>query len=900
MATADNRPNPDELLSRVQAVDAREHRGRLKVFFGASPGVGKTYTMLEAARARQAAGIDVVAGYVETHGRADTEAKLAGFKVLPRRTVDYKGAALTEFDLDAALALHPGLLLVDELAHTNAPGSRHAKRWQDVLELVEAGIDVYSTLNVQHLESLNDVVAQVTGVVVRETVPDSVLDEADEIELVDLPAPELLKRLEEGKIYIPEQAGRAARSFFRPGNLIALREMALRRTADRVDAQMRDYRRDHSIGNTWPVTDRLMVCVGRSPFSAQLVRATARLAARLEAGWIAAYVERPGAAADPEPVRARILETLRLAEQLGGRTVTLSGAPAGDALLRYARTNNVSKIVVGKPREALWRRLLRGSLVDDLLRDSGDIEIYAIHGGATGEEGATPPIASNLSPATPTRAYWLAAVAVAVCTAVCLPLRPWLEPANLVMVYLLGVVAVAFRFSRRIAFFTSVLSVAAFDYFCVPPYYTLAVADYEYLVTFAVMLTVALVVSSLTVRTRDQAARAVDREARTQALYGFTRELAAQERVFDVATRAAELTSEAFRCPTMILLPEAGRITFRRRTSTQPVAPPAEEGIAQWVFDHEQKAGQGTGTLSAATALYLPLKFSGPPVGVLAIVPANPELTSSPEQLNHLEIFASQAALAMERTAQAATVREAELRMRTEEMRSSLLSAVSHDLRTPLASITGAATSLLDHGDRLLPETRRELLESIADEAERLGRLVNNLLEMTRLESGAIELRRDWHSIEEITGATLRRLAKPLAHHVVKTSLPATLPLVKVDDVLIEQLMTNLLENAAKYTPPGSEIEIAAQAAPGSVVVEVRDRGPGFGDRDVNRLFEKFYRGRTDGARGVGLGLAIAQAIVRAHRGEISALNRPGGGATIRFSLPAPPMAILKPEEEDA
>ena len=815
MPTTDNRPNPDELLSRVRAVDARQHRGRLKVFFGASPGVGKTYAMLEAARARQAAGIDVVAGYVETHGRADTEAKTAGLNQLPRRMISYKGAALPEFDLDAALARRPGLLLVDELAHTNAPGSRHAKRWQDVLELVESGIDVYSTLNVQHLESLNDVVAQVTGIVVRETVPDSVLDEADEIELVDLPAPELLKRLAEGKVYLPEQAGRAAHSFFRPGNLIALREMALRRTADRVDAQMRDYRRDHSISANWPVTERLMVCVGRSPFSGQLVRATARLAARLEAGWIAAYVEQPGAAADLEPVRARVLETLRLAEQLGAKTVTLSGSRAADALLRYARSNNVSKIVVGKPGEPLWRRLVRGSLVDELLGDSGDIEIYAIHGGAAGED-ATAPSASSPHPPTPTRAYWLAIAVVALCTALCLPLRPWLEPTNLVMVYLLGVVAVASRSTRRIAFLTSVLSVAAFDYFCVPPYFTLVVADYQYLVTFAVMLTVALIVSSLTVRIRDQAARAVDREARTQALYGFTRELAAQPRVFDVASRAAELTSEAFRCPAMILLPEARRITFRRRTSTQPIAPLTEEGIAQWAFDHDQKAGHGTGTLSSATALYLPLKFSGPVVGVLALVPSSPELTSSPEQVNHLEIFAAQAALAMERTAQAAAVREAELRMRTEEMRSSLLSAVSHDLRTPLASITGAATSLLDQGDRLLPDTRRELLESIADEAERLGRLVNNLLEMTRLESGAIELRRDWHSIEEIAGATLRRLAKPLAHHFVKTSLPATLPLVLVDDVLIEQLMTNLLENAAKYTPPGSEIEIAAEAPVGA------------------------------------------------------------------------------------
>ena len=842
--------------------------------------------MLEAARASRTAGVDVVAGYVETHGRAETDARLEGLPLLPRRSVEYKGARLSEFDLDGALARRPGLLLVDELAHTNAPGSRHAKRWQDVLELVESGIDVYSTLNVQHLESLNDVVAQITGVIVRETLPDSVLEQADEIELVDLPAPELLKRLEEGKIYIPEQAGRAARGFFRPGNLIALRELALRRTADRVDAQMRDYRRDHSIGKTWHVAERLLVCVGRSPFSAQLVRATARLAARLEAEWIAAYVEIPGSAAD-----ARVLSTLRLAEELGGKTVTLSGSPPSEALIRYARSNNVSKIVTGKPRVALWRRLWRGSLVDDLLRDSGDIEIVAMQGGGEAKEDGRP---AKPDPPLPLRDYLYAGAVVAVCTAVSLLFRDSLGLANLVMFYLLGEVAVAMRSSRRIAFFASVLSVLAFDFFCVPPYLTLAVSDYQYLITFAVMLTVALVISSLTVRMRAQAARAVDREARTQALYAFTRELAGEPKVFEVARRAAELTSEAFGSPVMILLPEDGRITFRRRTSDRPIAPVAEEGIAQWAFDHDQKAGQGTATLAAATALYLPMKFSGPAMGVMAIVPSTPELTSSPEQINQLEIFASQAALALERTSSAAAVRDAELRVRTEEMRSALLSTVSHDLRTPLASITGAATSLLDHGGQLPDTARRELLESIADEAERLGRLLNNLLEMTRLEAGTVELRRDWHSIEEIAGATLRRLARPLAGHTVSTSLPEDLPLVKVDDVLIEQLMANLLENAAKYAPPGTSIEIAAEAAPGgeAVVLEVRDRGPGFDERDVSRLFEKFYRGKTGsgaggGARGVGLGLAIAQAIVHAHGGAIEAMNRPGGGAVIRVSLPA-------------
>jgi len=890
------RPDPDELLARVAQQSQEQARGRLKVFFGACAGVGKTYAMLEAARLRKNAGVDVLVGYVETHGRKETEALLDGLEVLPRRKVPYRATTIEEFDLDAALARRPKLILVDELAHTNAPGSRHAKRWQDVLELVQAGIDVYTTVNAQHVDSLNDVVTQITGIVVRETVPDSVLDQAGEIELVDIPVNELLQRMREGKVYVPDQARRAMENFFREGNLIALRELALRRTADRVDAQMLDYRRDHAIQSTWPVKERLMVCIGPSPFSARLIRTTRRMAARLDAEWIAAFVETPDYAGFPQEVRDRILAALRLAERLGAETVRLTGSKVSGALLRYARSRNVSRIVTGKPAGPLWKRVLRRSIVDELIEGSGDMDVYAI----SGEPG--PPLQvrkfTERSPSS-WREHGQAGLTVALCTLIALLLRPHLAAANLVMVYLLGVAAVSMRCGRQASILASLLSVAAFDYFCVPPYYTLAVTNSEYLITFAAMLVVALLISSLTVRIRMQAARAADREARTQALYRLSRGLAAKTRIFEVARTAAAVTQEVFGAKVVIFLPDdSNRISFRRRTSEALPVPSSEEGIAQWVFDHGEKAGQGMDTLPGASALYLPLTASRRVLGVMAVVSETPSELLSPEQQHLLEVFAGQTAAAMERILSEAAAREAEVQVQTEQMRSSLLSAVSHDLRTPLASITGAATSLREQGHLLDAGTRDELLETITDESERLGRLVSNLLEMTRMESGSVVLRKDWHPLEEIVGAVLHRLERTLKDRPVTTNLPPDLPMVSVDDVSLEQVFMNLIENAVRYTPAGSPIEVAAFREDEQVVVEVRDRGPGFVPGEEKRVFEKFYRGRTDAARGAGLGLAISRAIIKAHNGAISAENREGGGAVFRMKLPiggAPPVA--PPEE---
>lgn len=881
----DRRPDPEDLLAAAASEERSRHRGRLKVFFGAAPGVGKTYSMLKAARRVRDAGAGVVVGIVETHGRAETGELLDGLEDLSRKAISHRGIQVEELDLDAALARHPGLLLVDELAHTNAPGSRHSKRWQDVFELVDAGIDVYTTLNVQHLDSLNDVVAQVTGITVRETVPDSVFDQADEIELVDLPVEELRERMQQGKVYFAGQAQRAMENFFRSGNLIALREMALRRTADRVDAQMQNYRRHHAIQPTWPVTERLMVSIGPSPFSAKLIRSAKRLADRLQAEWIVAFVETPDYAEAVADVRDRVLSSLRLAEQLGAEVVTLKGGNVAESLLQYARSRNVSKIVLGKQAGPLWRRMWRGSVLDDLIGGSGDIGVIAVSGEA--ERPASSFRAFTEPAADEWRGYALALAVITGCTILSIALREVLNPVNLVMFFLLGVAAVAMRSSLRAALAASFLSVAAFDFFCVPPYYTFAVADYEYVVTFLVMLFVGVVISTRTVHIRMQAAHAVEREARTQALYRLTKELAGETRWFEAATKATIVTRDVFASKIVLCFPDdAGQVRFAKRTTDDLPMPRSEEGIAQWAFEHGQKAGHGMETLPGASALYLPLKGAQRTLGVMAVVPAAGDLISSPEQQHLLELFAGQTALAIERAQATDAAREAQLQMETEQMRSGLLSAVSHDLRTPLATITGAASSLLDQGGQMTEETRQELMESIEQEADRLSRLVNNLLEMTRLESGSMKLKRDWYPIEEIVGAALHRLDKILKDRTVTSVIPADLPLVSIDDVLIEQLFLNIIENAVKYTPPASPITIEARTAASGVQIEVADSGTGFVPGEENLVWEKFYRGRNAGARGAGLGLAICHAIVQAHGGKIEAKNRPTGGALIRIWLP--------------
>jgi two-component system sensor histidine kinase KdpD len=891
-----NRPNPDTLLARVQSEAAGSARGKLKIFFGASAGVGKTYTMLEAAHEKRAEGLDVVAGYIETHKRAETEALLQDLELLPRRMVAYRGTTLTEFDIDAALARRPQLILVDELAHTNAPESRHPKRWQDVEELLAAGIDVYTTVNVQHIESLNDIVAQITGVVVRETVPDRVVEQADEVELIDLTPDDLLQRLKEGKVYLPQQAERAVRNFFRKGNLIALRELALRRTAERVDAQMRGYMREHAIPQTWPTAERLLVCIGPGPLAARLVRAARRMAAGLRAEWIVVTVDTPKTARLPEHNRDELVQALRLAEQLGAETVTLNGQHAGEIILAYAHTRNVSKIVVGKPARPRWQEIVFGSTVDELVRQSGEIDVYVITGDQ--DTPQAPPPSIRIERTSDWSTYGWGLVAVVASTAIAWLMLPYFALANLIMVYLVGVVVIATRAGRGPAILASILSVAAFDFFFVPPYLTFAVSDVEYLVTFGVMLLVGLTISSLTVRLRQQADAARQREQRVAALYAMSREFASNRSVEKVLRAAVRNISQTFDSQVIILLPSsAGRLQawgnvagwwgegVNERTVFAPDA--HDQGVAQWVYDHGQLAGQSTVTLSGAKALYLPLTAARGQVGVLGVRPAQSCRFLAPDQLHLLETFASQTALALERVELADEAQRAQVRAETEQMRSSLLSSVSHDLRTPLAAITGATSGLRESGDLLDAATSAELIQTAYDEAERLNRLVGNLLDMTRIESGGVRAHKEWQPLEEVIGAALTRLNQQLGDRPVTISLPPDLPLVPLDSVLIEQVLINLTENAIKYTPPGSPISIVATATREAATVEVADRGPGIPAGAEQRMFEKFYRAAaSNGQGGVGLGLAICRGIVEAHGGRIWAENRPGGGAVFRFTLP--------------
>ncbi|HSB55305.1 MAG TPA: sensor histidine kinase KdpD [Gemmatimonadales bacterium] len=886
------RPSPEQLLARIREEEARAARGRLKIFFGANPGVGKTFAMLEEARAKRVEGMDVVVGLVETHGRAETAAQLQGLEQLPRLTLEHRGVTLTEFDLDAALARRPTLLLVDELAHTNAPGLRHERRWQDVEDLLAAGISVYTTLNVQHLESLNDVVAQITGVQVRETVPDSVFDGADDVELADLTPEDLLRRMQQGKVYLAEQAERAGEGFFRKGNLIALRELALRRVAERVDAQMRGYMRDHGIREVWPAGERVLVAVSDHAAAARLVRAGRRIASTLKCDWIVLHVETPGTAGLSDAGRARLVETLQLAEEAGAETVTVPGRQVAEEILSYAAAHNVTRILAGKPTGSSWRARLLGSTVDRLLRGSGDVDVYVITGDAgENEDRRRPVVAPRVAPA---REYRFALATVAVCTLVGWLVLRHLSTTDVSMIYLLGSMVVASRCGRGPSLLAAGLSIAVFDFVFVPPYYTFAVSDFSYVLTFGTMLVVALLISGYTLRIREQAQLARDREHRTAALYALSRDLGQSRGREDVVVTARKHLGESFGSTAQVLAPGAGgELELLNPIATAPVIDEKELSVADWAFRRGELAGSGTATLPGATALHLPLSGASGVVGVLALWSPDLGRFQDPSERHLLETFAGQVGVALERVTLEEKTRQARLEVEAERLRTSLLSSLSHDLRTPLGVITGAASSLRDNSS-LTPEARLELLESIVEESQRMNRLIRNLLDMIRVETGSLQVQKEWQPLEDAVGVSLIRLGERLQSHPVSVQLPPDLPLVPLDAVLLEQVFINLLENAAKYTPDGSPIEISAVASPGVVTVSVADRGPGLPPGGEERVFEKFYRGEdAPPGKGVGLGLTIARGIVTAHGGRIWAETRPEGGAVFRFTLPltgtAPP-----------
>jgi len=887
---SEQRPDPDQLLEQMQAEEARAHRGRLRIFFGATAGVGKTYAMLEAARAARASGTDVVIGYVEPHGRVETERLMDGLEQVPTLAVRYRDIVRKEFNLDAALARHPAILIVDELAHSNLAGGdpvpRHPKRWQDIEELLDAGIDVWTTVNVQHLESLNDVVAQITGARQRETLPDRIFDEAHEVELIDLPPDDLLARLRAGKIYRAQDAGTATERFFRKPNLLALRELALRRMTERVEVAARASLPSDEQSRGWLARDRVLVATGPDPQSEQMIRSGKRIADALDADWTVVYVETPALLRLSEKERDRRIALLRLAETLGAETVTLDGSSAVDALLEYATARQFTRVLVGAPKRRGWRALLRPSVATELALRARDFDVITI--AARGEPiPPRPPPGERAQPVRWSR-YAAALAITVICTVLAQLMYPYLELSNLVMLYLLGVTAAGLRFGRGPSVVAAVLNVAAFDFFFVPPRFTFAVSDAQYLITFGVMLTIALTLATLMANVRRQTRVAGARERRTALLYRMSRELAATRGTSDMARIAIKHVAEVFQCEAVLLLPDgAGKLHAPREPPVEGSYRGSDIAVAQWVLDHGRRAGFGSDTLPASPALYLPLGDSRRLLGVLAVLPHNRRLVLLPEQLHLLETFAGQIGVALEREMLASQAEAARVASQSESLRNTLLASISHDLRTPLAVMAGAGSTLAEHGAALDDATRRSLAQTIESRAREMSELISNVLDLTRFESGKPTLRRAWESVDDLAAVALTRMQARLADHPVELRLPDELPPVHVDATLVVQLFTNLFDNFIKHTPAGSHATVTAIQDGDFLRVIVDDDGPGFPPGDPARLFDKFQRGDDEGViAGVGLGLAICRAIAQAHGGTIVAVARPQGGARFEFTLP--------------
>jgi two-component system sensor histidine kinase KdpD len=887
------RPDPDQLLAHVEAEEARAKRGRLRIFFGASAGVGKTYAMLEAARGARSTGTDVVVGYVEPHGRIETERLLEGLERLPTLAVRYRGITRNEFDLDAALKRCPAILLVDELAHSNPvggePPARHPKRWQDIEELLEAGVDVWTTVNVQHLESLNDVVAQITGVRQRETLPDRVFDEADEVELIDLPPDDLLARLRAGKVYVQDEVANAVERFFRKPNLLALREIALRRVADRVEAAARASAVVDRLSRPRLAGERIIVATGPDAQSEQLVRAGKRLADALDADWTVVYVETPALLKLSEAQRNRRIEILRLAESLGAETVTLDGPTAVEVLLEYAQTRNATRVILGSPKRFGLRALIRPSTATELARRARGFDVITV---APTDRNSPEKRRYGGTDDLPQPVRWnryARAVAISIlCTGIAYAMYPHFALVNLVMVYLLGVTVAGLRLGRGPSVVTTLLNVAAFDFCFVPPRYSFTATDAQYFVTFAVMLMVGLVIANLMASVRQQTRVAGARERRTALLYAMSRELAATRGIAAMARVAVRHVAEVFQCRAVVLLPDTGgKLRYPSDRPLEQSLTGADLAVAQWVADHGRQAGLGTDTLAAAPALYVPLGDAERRLGVLAVLPTNRRRVRLPEQQHLLETFAGQIGIALERAQLAERAESARVAAEGESLRNTLLASISHDLRTPLAVMAGAGSTLAAKGDLLDAATRQALARSIEAKALEMSELISNVLDLMRFESGQIVLRRDWESLEELVQSALTAAGTRLEQYVVELRLPADLPPVHVDAKLIVQLLGNLLDNVTKYTPAGTRVTITAAPEGQSVRVTFDDSGPGLPPGDPAQLFEKFHRGSGEGTVvGVGLGLAICRAIVRAHGGDIEARHRPGGGARFDFTLP--------------
>ena len=889
----DERPSPEALLAEAQ----REGRGHLKIFLGAAPGVGKTYAMLETAHERLREGIDVAAGIIEHHGRRETEALLNGIEVLPPRMTEYRGKDFREMDLDALLKRRPRIALVDELAHTNIPGSRHVKRWQDVEELLAAGIDVYSTLNIQHLESINDIVEQISGVKVRETLPDAVLATADEIELIDLPPQDLIKRLEEGKVYVPEQAKRAVHSFFSPGNLTALRELALRHAAERVDRQMVDYMRAHAIPGPWPARERVLVCIDEKVDADRLVRVAKRAAERRGAAWGAVTVETAHAHTLSEAQIDRVDAAMRLAAQLGGETTTLQGDDVVDTVLNYARERNCTQIVVGRARKVGWFGRLGKSVTERLIEHSGDFNVLVVGG----EDGEKPRSAVIPAPSADGWRLWLgylfALAATAAATGLGFLIDLWLPIANISVAYLLAVMIVAMKSGLRAGILASIWSFLAFNFFFTEPRWTFAITDTQNILTVVFFLIAAVVISNMAARLRAQVRATRESVRRTTNLYDFGRKITAAATLDDVLWAVVHHVAATIHGKSLVLMPGEQGLSIAAGYPPEDQIDDKSAGAADWAWTHGKLAGRGSTTLPAADWLFLPLKTGRGPVGVLGVQMMEDADMPSPAQLRLLETLADQAAVAIERTTLAADIETARIATERERLRAALLSSLSHDLRTPLVSIMGAAGTMLSYDDSLDGASRRDLAQTIQDEAERLNRFVQNLLDMTKLGSGALKPRVDWVDLHDVVTAAVKRTERLARNHSIKIEIHPNMSLLCLDAVLMEQVIFNLLDNACKYAPPGTPIKVWAIRTAEHITIEVADQGPGIPPEDRDKVFDMFYRVNLADSQpaGTGLGLAICRGIVEAHGGTIHAEpGLHGAGTSIIIHLPLPPDLDLK------
>ena len=888
-----HRPSPEALLEAARKEERRT--GKLRIFVGAAPGVGKTYEMLQQARARKKDGYDVVVGVVETHGRKETEALLDGLEVIPRRHVEYRGQTMEEMDLDAIIARRPQLVLVDELAHTNAEGSRHPKRHLDVEELLQRGIDVYSTVNIQHIESLNDVVAQITHVRVRETVPDQVFDRADAVELVDLTPDDLIQRLKEGKVYVPRQAERALANFFSPANLTALRELALRRTAERVDEQLLTEMQARAIPGPWAAGERILVCISEDPRAAGLVRYAKRLADRLHGPWVALYIESRRSLQYTEEERDRIADTLRLAEALGGEAVSIPSADRSiaDDVIGYAQSHNVTQIVIGKSARSRWFEMLHGSVVHDLVRRSGNISVHVIAGeSAAGEAIAKKTVRTAADHAFDPWPYLVALQAVALALGAGEVIHPWLGGIeNVDLVFLTAVVGVAVRYGLWPSLFASIVASLCYNFFFLPPLYEFTIADPTNVATFFFFTIMAIIVSNVAARVRTQAVTAISRARATDSLYSFSRKLAGVGTMDDVLWATAYQIALMLKVRVMLLLPENDSIVVKAGYPPEDMLDEADLAAAKWAWSNDRAAGRGSDTLPGAKRLFLPMRTGRGAIGVIGIDSDKTGPLFTPDERRLLDALVDQSALAIERVRLVEDMDRVKRTVETERLRSALLTSISHDLKTPLAAVLGSAGTLRDLGSRLGESQKAELLTTIIDESERLNRFIANLLDMTRLESGAVAPRSAPHDVGEVVGSALRRAAKILGRHRVEVEVAKDLPMVEIDPVLFEQVLFNILDNAAKYAPIGSLVRIESWRDRDCIGLQILDEGDGIPPADLERIFDKFYRvQKADHVRaGTGLGLAISRGFVEAMRGTIEAANRSDrSGAVFTIRLPVP------------